>query len=154
MPFRRPIETFRNFHHHLPYRGRNDYFGSINSSPGMGDAFSIRQLQLKDMAPAPVMLIDDFDLLVYNIRTNLVPGERIKAVPVADREGDAISGRVVKILIDYKKKTVRVIMRDEEMKHVEIFPETIYRIDRDAYESINYIPKIKDTNNFIKYLNS
>jgi hypothetical protein len=154
MPIRRPIETFRNFHHHLPYRGRNDYFGSINSSPGMGDAFSIRQLQLKDAAPAPVMLIDDFDLLVYNIRTNLIPGERIKAVSVKDRDGDAINGRVVKILIDYKKKTIRVIMRDDNMKLIEVFPETIFRIDRDVFESNKYVPTISDLKNFIKYLKS
>ncbi len=154
MPFRRPIETFRNFHHHLPYRGRNDYFGSINSSPGMASAFSIRQLQLKDMAPSPPMLINDFDLLVYNIRTNLVPGERIKAVPVPDRESEVIQGRVDKILIDYEKQTVRVTMRDDAMKVKEIFPETIYRVDRDAFENLNHIPTVNETGKFIKYLKS
>lgn len=154
MPFRRPIETFRNFHHHLPYRGRNDYFASINSSPGMASAFSIRQLSLKDMAPAPIMLIDDFDLLVYNVKTNLVPGERIKAVPVTDRDGEAVNGRVQKIIIDREKKTIRITMRDENMETVEVYPETIYRIDRDKFEGLSHIPTIDETGKFIKYLKS
>jgi len=154
MPIRRPIETFRNFHHHLPYTGRNDYFGSINSSPGMGDAFSIRQLSLKDAAPPAIMTMDEFDVLAYNIRTSLVKGERIKAVPVTDREGSAVSGRVYEIKIDYGKKNIRISMRTDDMKIIEIYPETIYRIDRDTFENLNYVPTINETANYIKNIKS
>lgn len=152
MPIRRPIETFRNFHHHLPYTGRNDYFGSINSSPGMGSAFTIRMLSLKDMAPPPIMTMTDFDLIAYNVKTNLVPGERIKAVAVNDKDGEPVSGRVQKIYIDYQKQRVRITMRTDGMKVVEIYPETIYRVDRDTFEGLNYVPNVSSTAKFIKYI--
>jgi hypothetical protein len=104
------------------------------------------------MAPPPIMTMTDFDLIAYNVKTNLVPGERIKAVQVNNKDGEPVSGRVQKIYIDYQKQRVRITMRTDDMKVVEIYPETIYRVDRDTFENLNHVPTISGTGQFIKYI--
>lgn len=119
--------TFRNFMQGFPFHhttGGADMTGSVNNPTMM-----IKWLPLKDLSKATPEVKDPFDDVVYNVRTNINIGDKVKALPINSlNDGIYVEGVILKLDIDHEKKTIRVMIRNaEDNSIVEIYPETIFR---------------------------
>ena len=85
---------------------------------------------------------DEFDALVYNIRTSLPKGAKVKAIKIVENKG--ISGYVSDIKFDYEKRRVRIFIRESESNQTfEVYPESVYR-DISVRECKSYVLNLSE----------
>ena len=130
-------QTFRNFYDNIPYGGQGG-MEWITKKGIFTMPMLIKMLPVRDMSRPPARQPQsDFDSLIYNIRTNLPRGSKVKAIKVV--ENKAVDGFVSDIKIDYEKQRIRIFVRDNETNQVdEVYPESVYR-DISVRESQSYV---------------
>ena len=131
------VQSFRNFYDNIPYGGQGG-MEWITKRGVFSTPMVIKMIPVRDMAlPPSGQSYTDFDALVYNVRTSLPRGAKVKAIKVV--ENNSIDGFVNDIKIDYEKQRVRIFVRDNESNQVfEVYPESVYR-DISIRESKSYV---------------
>ena len=136
------VQAFRNFYDNIPYTGQGG-MEWITKRGVFTTPIVIKMLPIRDMSlPPSGQQYNEFDALVYNVRTNLPKGAKVKAIRVT--ENSAIDGYVNDIKIDYEKQRVRIFIRESESNQVaEVYPESVYR-DISMRECKSYVMNLSE----------
>ena len=136
------VQTFRNFYDNIPYLGQGG-MEWVTKRGVFSTPMVIKMIPVRDMSLPPAQdNYTDFDALVYNVRTNLPKGAKVKAIKVVENKG--ISGFVSDIKIDYGKQRVRIFVREEQSNQVaEVYPESVYR-DISIRECKSYVMNLSE----------
>jgi hypothetical protein len=135
------VQSFRNFYDNMPYGGQGG-MEWITKRGVFATPMVIKMLPVRDMALPTKNEYNDFDALVYNIRTSLPIGAKVKAIQVV--ENRAVSGFVGDVKFDYDKRRVRIFVREgDNNRVVEVYPESVYR-EIDIRESKSYVMNLSE----------
>lgn len=135
------VQSFRNFYDNMPYGGQGG-MEWITKRGVFATPMVIKMLPVRDMALPTKSEYNDFDALVYNVRTSLPIGAKVKAIQVV--ENRAVSGFVGDVKFDYDKRRVRIFVREgDSNKVVEVYPESVYR-EVDIRESKSYVMNLSE----------
>jgi hypothetical protein len=141
------VQSFRNFYDNMPYGGQGG-MEWITKRGVFATPMVIKIIPVRDMSLPTKDTYDDFDALVYNVRTNLPVGAKVKGIQVV--ENRAVSGFVGDVKFDYGKRRVRVFIREEDSNTmVEVYPESVYR-EMQVRESKSYV---MDLSEFVEKMN-
>lgn len=131
------VQSFRNFYDNIPYGGQGG-MEWITKRGVFATPMVIKMLPIKDMAlPPSGDTYNDFDALVFNIKTSLPMGAKVKAIKVVENKG--ITGFISGVKVDYEKQRVRIFVRENETNQVaEVYPESVFR-DISVRECKSYV---------------
>ena len=120
------VQAFRNFYDNIPYGGQGG-MEWITKRGVFATPMVIKMIPVRDMSlPPQGNQYTDFDALVYNVKTSLPIGAKVKAIKVVENKG--VSGSVCDIKVDREKQRVRIFVREMDSNHVyEVYPESVYR---------------------------
>ena len=136
-----------DFYDRIPYFGTNSL--DVIARRGIFTTpISIRLIALRDMSRPQHNTFDDFDELVYNVRTNLFKGDKVHATKVVENKD--IVGMVHDINYDYSNRNVRIFVRDDTNDVHEVYPQSICR-EMTIRESLVSVLTVSQLNEKLEY---
>lgn len=158
------FRTQRNRHRGLPWFG-DDCSSAWSPNRQFNPCFKVYGLPLKDMSRPDPIKYDDFSEYIDMFRNEYHVGDSVNAIEIDKNsagmnageniERDAISGKILKMHIDYDNKRLRVfLIKDGTSESFEVYPSTIFS-DSYMYECVkkqyfNHINESKIVNKLNK----
>lgn len=136
------VQSLKNSYDNMPYTGQGG-MEWITKRGVFSTPMVIKLLPVKDMSiPPPRQDSSPFDALIYNVKTSLPMGAKVKAIKVVENE--AIDGYVSNVKVDYEKQRIRIFVRHKDSGEIaEVYPESVYR-ESAVRESVSYVLSLSE----------